>query len=215
MYYGSSPTRSKLLLVCGGRAAIYHGVLAGVVGRGGGALAVTARLHRVLFLWVVKDRAGWLHGAHHAVSPPLILLEFAPSDISETDASTLFTWIYHSSGWKGFGKACCWISTNNMVTHILFNITGSFTICIFIHMTKNRPALFVSAWQTSCTYRFGVGMIAGGVTDHSVANQTVPWKQESVAHRRQQHFFGLRKKPFDGYVTEHRRHGFLQRLYHL
>lgn len=67
----------------------------------------------------------------------------------------------------------------------------------------------------SGTYRSGVGVVAGGVANHAVANQTVPWKQEGVAHRRQQDFFGLRKQPFDGDVTEYRRHGFLQRLYHL
>ncbi len=67
----------------------------------------------------------------------------------------------------------------------------------------------------SCTYRFGVGMVAGGVANHAVADQTVPWKQEGVAHRRQQHLFGLRKEPFDENVTEYRRHGFLQGLYHL
>ncbi len=67
----------------------------------------------------------------------------------------------------------------------------------------------------SCTYRFGVGVVASGVTHHSVANQTVPCKQEGVAHRGQQHLFGLRKEPIDGNVAEYWRHGFLQRLYHL
>lgn len=55
----------------------------------------------------------------------------------------------------------------------------------------------------SRTYRFGVGVVAGGVTNHAVAYQTVPWKQEGVAHGGQQHFFGLRKEPLDGDVTEH------------
>lgn len=67
----------------------------------------------------------------------------------------------------------------------------------------------------SATYRFGVGVVAGGVANHAVANQTIPWKQEGVAHRRQQDFFSLRKQPFDRNVTEYRRHGFLQGLYHL
>lgn len=58
-------------------------------------------------------------------------------------------------------------------------------------------------------------MVAGGVTNHTVANQTVPWKQKGAAHWGQQHFFGLGKEPFDGNVTEHWRHGFLQGLYHL
>lgn len=58
-------------------------------------------------------------------------------------------------------------------------------------------------------------MVSGGVTNHSIANQTVPWKQEGVAHRGQKHFLGLRKEPFNGNITEYWRHGFLQRLYHL
>lgn len=32
------------------------------------------------------------------------------------------------------------------------------------------------------TYRFGVGMVTGGVADHAVTDQIVPWKQEGVAH---------------------------------
>lgn len=65
------------------------------------------------------------------------------------------------------------------------------------------------------SYRFGVVVIAGGITNHAVANQTVPWKQKGVAHRGEQHFFGFRKEPFDGNVAEYRSHGFLQGLYHL
>lgn len=62
------------------------------------------------------------------------------------------------------------------------------------------------------THRFGVGVVAVGVTHHAVANQAVSWKQEGVAHRRQQHFLGLGEEPFDGNVAEHCRHGLLQGL---
>ena len=65
------------------------------------------------------------------------------------------------------------------------------------------------------TYRFWVVMVTCGVANHTVANQTVSWKKEGVVHLREQHFFGFRKEPFNGNVTEDWRHGFLQRLYHL
>lgn len=74
---------------------------------------------------------------------------------------------------------------------------------------------FVRLRQMSRTYRFGVGVVTGGVANHTVANQTVPREQEGVAHRGQQHFLGLRKEPFDGDVAKYWRHGFLQGLYHL
>lgn len=65
------------------------------------------------------------------------------------------------------------------------------------------------------TYRLGVGMVTCGVTNHTVTNQAVPWKQEGVANRGKQYLLGLRKEPLNGDVTEHWRHGFLQGLYHL
>lgn len=58
-------------------------------------------------------------------------------------------------------------------------------------------------------------MVAGCVTNHRVANQIVPWEEEGVSHRWQEHLLGLREEPFNGNVAEHRRRGFLQRLYHL
>lgn len=65
------------------------------------------------------------------------------------------------------------------------------------------------------SYRFGVVVVASSVTDHTVADEAVPWKEEGVADRGQQHLFGFRKEPLDGNVAENRTHGFLQRLYHL
>lgn len=58
-------------------------------------------------------------------------------------------------------------------------------------------------------------MVAGGVTDSAVANETVSWEEIGVAHRGEKHLLGLRKQPFDGDVTEHWGHGFLQDLDHL
>lgn len=58
-------------------------------------------------------------------------------------------------------------------------------------------------------------MVARGVADHAVADQTVPWKQEGVADGGQQHLLGLGEEPLDGDVAEHRSHGFLQGLDHL
>lgn len=65
------------VLLRGDGAAVHHGVLVGVVWRSrvpAEALTVHTGLHRVLLLRVVKHGAGRLDGAHHAVSPPLILL---------------------------------------------------------------------------------------------------------------------------------------------
>lgn len=58
-------------------------------------------------------------------------------------------------------------------------------------------------------------MVAGGVTNHGVAYQTVPREEEGVSHRGQEHFLGLGKEPFNGNVAQHWGHGFLQGLYHL
>ena len=58
-------------------------------------------------------------------------------------------------------------------------------------------------------------MVASGVTDHAIANQMIPRKQEAAADWGEQHLFGLWEKPLDGDVTEHRRHGPLQGLDHL
>jgi hypothetical protein len=58
-------------------------------------------------------------------------------------------------------------------------------------------------------------MVACGVTDNTVANQTVPREQEGGAYRGKQHFLGLREQPVDGNVTQHWGHGLLQRLDHL
>lgn len=65
----------------------------------------------------------------------------------------------------------------------------------------SRIQSFVTFQQVSYTYRFGVGVVASGVTNHTVTNQTVAWKQKGVAHRGEQHLLGLRKEPLDGDVT--------------
>lgn len=62
-------------------AFLCYRVLAGVIkGPRGcfpvGPLSVNICLEWVFFLRVVKHWAGWLSGAHHAVSPPLILFRF-------------------------------------------------------------------------------------------------------------------------------------------
>lgn len=49
---------------------------------------------------------------------------------------------------------------------------------------KNKTEDVMNAVICSfCTHRFRIGMVSGGVTNHSVANQTVPWKEEGVSHR--------------------------------
>lgn len=48
---------------------------------------------------------------------------------------------------------------------------------------KNKTDAMDAVMRSFCTHRLRIGMVSGGVTNHSVANQTVPWEEEGVAHR--------------------------------
>lgn len=48
---------------------------------------------------------------------------------------------------------------------------------------KNKTDMMNAVMCSFCTHRLRIGMVSGGVTNHSVANQTVPWEEEGVSHR--------------------------------